>query len=118
MYFNTMFVSWKTPVRGREKQATRVFNEWVEMMGTWQSKGSIKSFMPVFLSPHGDLGGFFLVQGDPKTLQQVFESDELRRATARAQIIVDDFRVVRAITGDEISKQMALFNASADELGK
>ena len=115
---NAMFVAWGAPVRGREISASKVFSEWVEMLGGWQTKGSIKSFTPCFVHPHGSqLGGFFLIQGEPAKLDQIFASEELRKATVRAQLIVDHFSVVRALTGDEIGKQMGVFTQNASEFG-
>lgn len=115
---NAIVVTWGAPVRGREISAAKVFSEWVEMLGGWQTKGSIKSFTPCFLTPHGtQLGGFFLVQGEPTKVDQILASEELRKATVRAQLIVDDFSVVRALTGDEIGKQMNVFTQNASEFG-
>jgi len=116
--YNAIYIGWGSPVRGREIMASRVFSEWVELLGGWQNKGSIKSFTPCFIAPHGtQVGGFFLVQGDPAKLDQIVSSEELRRATVRAQLIVDGFCVVRAMTGDEIGKQMNVFTQNATEFG-
>jgi hypothetical protein len=114
-----MFVGWGTPVRGREAQASRVFSEFVELLGGWQSKGTIKSFTPVFIAASGGhLQGFFLVTGDVAKLAMVQGSEEMRRAVTRAQLIVDNVIVQMALTGDEVGKQMAVFNANAAELSK
>jgi hypothetical protein len=115
---NAIVVSWGSPVRGREISAAKVFSEWVEMLGAWQSKGSIKSFTPCFLNANGGpLGGFFLVQGDVAKLGELYGSEEIRKATTRAQLIVENFGVVKALTGDEIGKQMAVFSQNAAEFG-
>jgi len=117
--FNAMFIGWGMPVRGREQQATKVFGEWVELLGTSQNKGFIKTFTPVFLQARGsDLQGFFVITGDPAKLMEFSRSEEVRRATTRAQLIVDNFGVCNAITGDEISKQMQMFQTNATELAK
>jgi len=119
MINNALFIGWGAPVRGRELAASKVFGEWVEMLGGLQSKGTITSMTPVFLQPRGgELSGFFLVTGDPNKLAELAQSEELRKATVRAQLIVDNFGVVQAITGEEIKKQMALFTAQASDLGK
>jgi hypothetical protein len=117
--YNALFIGWGTPVRGRETQAAKVFGEWVELLGTQQNKGAVKSFTPVFLQQRGgDLGGFFLVTGDPAKLTAFAQSEEVRRATTRASLIVDNFGVVHALTGDEVGKQMQLFTTNANELSK
>ena len=116
--YNALFIAWGTPISGREISAAKVFSEWVELLGGMQSKGTIKSFTPVFAQPHGsDIGGFFLVQGDTAKIEQISQSDELRKATVRAQLIVSNFRVLKAITGDEIGKQMQMFTQNASEFG-
>ncbi len=118
MINNALFIGWSTPVRGREESATKVFGEWVEMLGALQSKGDITSMTPVFLNAKGGgLAGFFLITGEPQKLGQLVGSEAMRKAVTRAQMIVDDFGVIPAMTGDEIGKQMQLFNASAKELG-
>jgi hypothetical protein len=117
--YNALMIGWGAPVRGREQQASRVFGEWVEMLGALQSKGTIKSMTPVFLQPRGgDLRGFFLITGERDKLAQLTGTDEMRKAVARAELIVDNFGVINAITGDEIGKQMQLFVSQANELAK
>lgn len=119
MVQNALFVGWGEPVRGREQAATKVFGEWVEMLGSWKAKGTIESFTPVFLTPRGgELGGFFLITGNPAKLNELTTGEEMRRATVRAALIVERFGVVTAVTGDEVGKQMALFNAMSAELAK
>lgn len=117
--YNAMFVGWGAPVRGREQQAAKVFGEWVEMLGKWQSTGAIKSFAPVFIQPNqSTLGGFFLVNGEEAKLTQLMNSEETRKAQTRAQLIVDNFTVMHALTGDEVGKQMQLFTSNANEIAK
>jgi hypothetical protein len=117
--YNALFIGWGMPVRGRETQANKVFGEWVELLGANKSKGQLDSFTPVFLQARGsDLQGFFFVTGDPAKLNAFIASEEVIRATTRAQLIVESFGVVHAITGDEIGKQMARFNTNAAELSK
>lgn len=117
--YNALFIGWGTPVRGRETQGNRVFGEWIELLGASKSKGHLDGFTPVFIQARGgDLQGFFLVTGDPAKLTTFVNSEEVRRATTRAQLIVDNFGVCNAITGAEIGKQMALWNESAAELSK
>ncbi len=117
--YNAMFIGWGTPVRGREAQGSKVFGEWVELLGSSKSKGNVDSFTPVFLQARGgDLQGFFLVTGNPHKLQAFAASEEVRKATTRAMLIVDNFGVCSAFTGDEVSKQMAMWTSNAAELSK
>lgn len=117
--YNALFIGWGMPVRGREVQANRVFGEWVELLGVSKSKGNVETFTPVFLQARGgELQGFFLVTGTPAKLQAFALSEEVRKATTRASVIVDNFGVINAFTGDEVGKQMALWTANAAELSK
>jgi hypothetical protein len=119
MFHNALFIGWGTPVRGREQAANKVFGEVVEMLGTWKSQGKIQSMTPVFLTPHGgDLAGFFLITGEPTKLAELMNTEEMRRAVTRSQLVAENFGVVWGQSGDEVGKQMALWNASAAELSK
>jgi hypothetical protein len=54
-----LFVGFGLPVRGRERQAVKVFGEALEYYARLQQQGEIDSFETVFLEPHGgDLNGF------------------------------------------------------------
>jgi hypothetical protein len=117
--YNALMIGWGQPVRGREQVATRVFGEWVEMLGSLQTKGTIKSMTPVFLQPRGgELRGFFLLTGETAKLNELIGSEQMRKAVARAELVVENVGVVNAITGDEIGKQMQLFNSQVAELLK
>jgi hypothetical protein len=112
-----LFIGFGFPARGREQQATKVFNEAVELWTEWQQGGDIESWDAFFLEPHGgDLGGFFLLRGERDAIARVRASDELVRLSLRAQLIVDRFGVVGAETGGRIPEQMAMFTDAAGEL--
>jgi hypothetical protein len=48
-----LFVGFGLPVRGRERQAIKVFGEAFEYYSRLQQDGEIESFEPVLLEPHG-----------------------------------------------------------------
>jgi hypothetical protein len=119
MVNNALFIGWGAPVLGREQLASKVFGEWVEMLGTLQTKGTIKSMTPVFLAPRGgELSGFFLLTGDPKTLAELSQSEQFRKGVIRAELVVQNVGVVSALTGDEVGKQMQLWLSQVNELVK
>ena len=112
-----LFIGFGFPVRGREQKASQVFNEFVAYLTGLQKDGTIESWEPFFLEPHGgDLGGFFVVRGERDSIARVRTSDEMERLTTRAQLIVENFGVVGAQTGERIGAQMELFLQSAGEL--
>ena len=79
-----LFIGFGAPVRGREQQAIKVFNESFEYYSRLQQGGEIESFEPVLLEPHGgELTGYFLLRGDKDKLARVRSSEEFERLTAR-----------------------------------
>jgi|SRR5215469_17435131 len=112
-----LFIGFGVPVRGRERQAIKVFNEAFEYYSRLQQQGEIESFEPVLLEPHGgELGGFFLLRGDKDTLARIRTSEEFERLTARAQLIVENFGTVAGVLGERLMSQMSVFDQQVDEL--
>lgn len=112
-----LFVGWGNAVRGRERQALKVFGEAAEYYTRLQAAGEIESFEPIFLEPHGgDLAGFFLVRGDQEKLARLRTSTDFARLNARAGLIVEGFGVVGAAVASGIDEQMGYFQAAIEEL--
>ena len=112
-----LFIGFGYPVRGREQAATRVFNEFVQYLTEQQQTGAIAGFEPVFLQPHGgDLGGFFLVRGDQQRLSELQASPDFQRLMTRAQLIVEHFGVVNCFLGEEIGRQLSVFQEATADL--
>ena len=92
-----IFIGWSDVVTGRERQAEKVFGEAIAFFTEQQKQGSIESFEPVFLRPHGgDLGGFMLVRGELDALQALLASPDWERLQARTTAIVHGFGVINA----------------------
>ncbi len=112
-----LFIGFGAPVRGRERQAIKVFNEAFEYYSRLQQEGEIESFEPVLLEPHGgELGGFFLLRGDQDKLARIRGSEEFERYTVRGQLIVEDIGIVGAALGTRLMSQMSLFAEQVEEL--
>ena len=112
-----LMVGFGWPVRGREQNAAKVFDEAIQLWTRLQESGEIESWDAAFLEPHGgDLGGFFLVWGEREAIAQIRASDELARINSRAQLIVENYGVVGAERGARIETQMGLFLESSGEL--
>ena len=112
-----LFIGFGVPVRGRERQATKVFNEAFEYYARLQQEGEIESFEPVLLEPHGgELDGFFLLRGDQDKLARIRSSEEFERLTVRAQLIVENLGIVGAALGGRLMSQLAVFGAQVEEL--
>jgi hypothetical protein len=113
-----LFIGFGQPVRGREERAVEVFNEFVGMFGRMQSDGRIGSMDVSLLDPHGgDLGGFFMVHGSEAQCTALTMDEEFRRATIDASLIVENFGVVPAVTGDAVGQEMALYVEAVKKVG-
>ena len=112
-----IFVGFGTPTRGREKGATKVFNEFIQYLGGQQGQKNIESFEPVFLQAHGgDLGGFFLIKGEREKLDRMTASEEFDKLITRAMSIVDHLGVVNASFGGRVQKLVASFERDTADL--
>ena len=105
-----LFIGWGEVVRGREAQAVELFNETLEYYGRLQEEGTIESFEPVFLEPHGgDLYGFILIRGDAEKLAALRVSDEFTQLSIRVGLIVEGFGVVGADLAGRLQRQMEYY---------
>ncbi len=112
-----LFLGFGAPVRGRERQAIKVFNEVFEYYSRLQQEGEIESFEPVLLEPHGgELSGFFLLRGDRDKIARVRSSEEFERFIARGELIVEHLGVVGAFLGTRLMSQMSVFAEQVEEL--
>ena len=113
-----LFIGFGSPVRGREERAIEVFNEFVGMCGRMQSDGRIEGMDVALLDPHGgDLGGFFMVHGSEAQCAALAMDEEFRRACIDAGLIVENFGVVPAATGEAVGGQMALYSEAVKKVG-
>ena len=113
-----LFVGFGTPVRGREERAIEVFGEFVDLLGRMQSDGRIDRMDVALLDPHGgDLGGFFMVHGSEAQCAALADDEEFRRASIDASLIVDNFGVVPAVTGERVPREMAMYTEAVGKVG-
>jgi hypothetical protein len=112
-----LFIGWGEVVRGREERALEVFNETMQFYGQLQQDGRIESFEPCLLEPHGgDLAGFILLRGTQEQIDAVHNDEEFERHLMRAGFIVDNLGVTQAALGEELGRQMGLYQAQVAEL--
>jgi hypothetical protein len=112
-----LFIGFGAPVRGREERAVEVFDEFVQMFGRMQSDGRIVSVNVSLLDPHGgDLAGFFMVGGSAEQCAALMNDEEFRRASIDANLIVEHYGVVPAVTGDAVGTEMAMYSEALAKL--
>ena len=104
-----LFISWTTPVRGREERGLEVFNETMGLYGRMQQEGRIESFDVVLLGPTGDLNGYIELHGSAEQLAAVREDEEFQRNIIEASLIVDGLRYAEGSTNEEIAREMSLY---------
>jgi len=112
-----LFIGFGQAVRGREERAVEVFNEFVGMCGRMQSDGRIEGMDVALLDPHGgDLGGFFMLHGSESQCAALPMDEEFRRASIDASLIVENFGVVPAVTGEVVGNQMAMYSEAVKKV--
>jgi hypothetical protein len=95
-----------------------VFGQFVEMFGRMQSDGRIEGSDATLLDPHGgDLGGFFMVYGSADQCAALSNDEEFRRAAIDAGLIVDNFGVVPAVTGEGVGREMGMYAEAVGKVG-
>jgi hypothetical protein len=113
-----VFIGFGQPVRGREERAVDVFNDFVGMFGRMAADGRIADMDVTLLDPHGgDLGGFFMVHGSAEQCSALMMDEEFRRACTDANLIVDNFGVVPAATGQAVGDEMAMYIEAVQKVG-
>jgi hypothetical protein len=112
-----LFIGFGLPVRGRERQAVKVFGEALEYYARLQQQGEIESFETVLLDPHGgDLGGFTLVRGDPDKLSSIRTSEEFLRLNIRADLITEGYGVIGATLGEQVGTLIGVYTEQVEDL--
>jgi len=113
-----VFIGFGQPVRGREERAVDVFNDFVGMFGRMAADGRIADMDVTLLDPHGgDLGGFFMAHGSAEQCSALMLDEEFRRACTDANLIVDNFGVVPAATGQAVGEEMAMYIEAVQKVG-
>jgi hypothetical protein len=114
-----LFIGFGAPVRGREERAIEVFNEFVGLLGQLQADGRIEGMDVSLLDPHGgDLGGFFMVHGSEEQITALPNDETFRRAVIDANLIVENFGVVPARTGEGVGREMAMYADGVKKVGR
>ena len=107
-----LFMSWGSPVPGREERGLEVFNEAIGICGRMQQEGRIESFDVVLFQPNGDMNGYIQMHGSAEQIAAVHEDEEFQRNTADASLIVDKLRHIDGATNEEVARQMAMYQES------
>ena len=107
-----LFISWGTPVPGREERGLEVFNDALGICGRMQQDGRIESFDVVLLEPNGELNGYIEMHGSAEQIAAVHEDEEFQRNTVDASLIVNNLRHIDGATNAEVARQMTMYQES------
>jgi hypothetical protein len=114
---SALFIGWGATAAGRERKSVELFGESLRFLTSLVVEGRVASVEPFFLEPHGgDLEGFFLVRGEQDELNKIRTEDPFQRLAVRAQVVVQNFGVVGAITGERLNSHMAWFAEAARDV--
>lgn len=111
-----LVIGWTRPVPGRETAAVELFQEAMGYMGKLQAAGTIESFEPVLMQPHGgDLNGFVLVKGNGDKLDTMVKTDEWRDLVVKSNMLLQGYGVIAAFYGEEIQQEMVRYGRIAQK---
>lgn len=113
MHRNTILFGWNRSIPGREETSGNHFDEFVGYLTAQAQAGAIQNFEIVFLDPHGgDLNGFFLITGDPASLDALQATQEWTGHMTRAAIHLESAGSIRGVSGDAVKERMGLWRKS------
>jgi hypothetical protein len=114
-----LFIRWGATQSGRERKSVELFGESLRFLSRLVEQGRVASVEPFFLEPHGgDLEGFFLVRGEQEELNRIRVQDDFQRLSVRAQVVVSNFGIIGAITGERLNKHMGWFVEAAKQFNQ
>lgn len=105
---SVLFVGWNHVYPGHEKEALEAFNSTVGFWMKQVTAGTVESFEPIILDPHGgDLNGFMIMRGDASKLNAILQTDDWRDLLVRATLHVGGIGVITGVTGEGTAREMA-----------
>lgn len=106
---NGIFISWGRANAGRDKQGVDLFNQFLGWLGEQQRRGSITTFTPVVLQPHGaNQNGFILIQGDAQQMQKLAGDEVWNDYMIRGNVMMSGLTVVPAYLGTSLQNRVQL----------
>jgi hypothetical protein len=112
-----LFIGWGSSQTGREAAGFKLFEEAIAYYEKIKASGEIESYETVLLTPHGgDLGGFFLLRGDPEKLGRLSMTPEFQRLTMRAGVCLDGVGIVNGLIDAGVARSMAAWKEAIADL--
>ena len=107
---SALFIGWGATAAGRERKAVELFGESLRFLTEAGGGGARGSVEPFFLEPHGGRPRGVLPGpgGSGGAGQASATTDDFQRLAVRAQVVVSNFGVVGAITGEQAEQAHGL----------
>src|SRR5262245_47624623 len=98
---SVLFISYDFPKVGRELAAMELVTSMSAFLEKEQKSGTIHSVDTVSLTPAGGgIGGFILVRGDERAIEELRLSEELTDMMLRGNLFMEEFSVIDGVTGE------------------
>ncbi len=112
-----VFIGWGPALAGRERKAVELFLEAMRYFVGLVAQGRVISVEPVFLDPHGgDLEGFIFIRGEQEELSGLRTDPEVQRLMVKAGLVLQNLRIVGAVTGNGLNRYMRSYIQSARQV--
>jgi hypothetical protein len=107
---HAVVVGWNRAIAGKEKIALELFASSLAFYGKQMAAGTIASFEPVMLRPHGgDFNGFILIRGERAKLDALIAGEEFLDIMLRATLCIEGVGVTAAWTGAALQDVMGKY---------
>jgi hypothetical protein len=114
-----LFISWSSPISGREERGLEVFNEAIGLHGRLQQDGRTDSFDVVLLGANGSgINGYIEVHGSAQQLAALRDDEEFTRNLLDASLVVKDLQVSEGYTNEGIARQMQLYQEAIGKVAQ
>ena len=110
---NAIMLGWNRALLGREQLAAQMFQAFTQYLQGLQKEGTIDSFEPIFVTPHGgSLNGFFVLRGNPQKLDELCGSRGWAEWLMKGTLHLEGLCELRALSGPAVAERMALYTES------
>jgi hypothetical protein len=113
-----LFISWGTPVPGREERSIEIFNDALGYYGRLQQEARIERFDVVLLGANAGTNGYMQLHGTHAQLDAVLEDDDFRDIIAAAALVVSSLDLVEGVTNAAIANEMERYRAQVERVGQ
>ena len=101
-----LFISWGSPIIGREERGLEVFNDALGYYGRLQQEARIERFDVVLIDGNSRLSGYMVLHGSHAQIDAIREDGEFRDILTSATLVVADVDVSEGFTESGIAPEM------------